>query len=109
MASSATVTGSRQRARPAALRQDGARAWWLSEMVHERLAFSLHELRGRGHAHEYRLRDLPGRVVLRHNRSDAWVLHEVVRDSFYSPPPEVEALLPTAPQVLDLGGNLGFF
>jgi FkbM family methyltransferase len=47
--------------------------------------------------------------MLRHNRSDAWVMHEVVRDSFYAPPGEVKALLPAAPHVLDLGGNIGFF
>jgi FkbM family methyltransferase len=85
------------------------RARWLSPLVRERRRFLVNELLGRGGAHEYHLRSYDSVAVLRHNQYDAHVLHEVVRDPFYSPPPEVDRRLGGDPSVLDLGGNLGFF
>ena len=85
------------------------RARWLSPLVRERRRFLLNELLGRSGAHEYHLRSQDSIAVLRHNRYDAHVLHEVVRDPFYTPPAEVEHRLSSEPKVVDLGGNVGFF
>jgi FkbM family methyltransferase len=85
------------------------RARWLSPLVRERRRFMVNELFGRGGTHEYRLRSQDSVAVLRHNRYDAHVLHEVLRDPFYSPPAEVGRRLPDRPNVVDLGGNIGFF
>jgi FkbM family methyltransferase len=85
------------------------RARWLSPLVRERRRFMVNELLGRGGAHEYHLRSQDSVAVLRHNHYDAHVLHEVVRDPFYTPPPEVDRLVGEEPSVVDLGGNIGFF
>ena len=94
------------------LRNDARRAWQLSRLVHERGRFAIRETVGTGRAYEYRLHDLDATSVLRHNRADAWVMHEVVAGGSYLPPPEVERVLPpadSAVRVLDLGGNVGLF
>jgi FkbM family methyltransferase len=87
------------------------RAWRLSRLVRARVRFTAGETLRRPGAHEYVLRDVDARVVLRHNGIDAWVLHEVFGDPFYAPPPEVAGVLGEHEHVhvLDLGGNLGFF
>jgi FkbM family methyltransferase len=79
--------------------------------VRERHRFMLNELIGRPGVHDYRLSSRNGVAVLRHNGYDAHVLHEVLRDPFYSPPPPVQKLLARNGDlsVLDLGGNIGCF
>jgi len=72
----------------------------------------LNEFVGRGDMHEYSLRSRDATAVLRHNGYDAHVLHEAVRDPFYTPPPAVRGLLSNRDgdlRVLDLGGNIGCF
>ena len=72
----------------------------------------VNELLGRGGAHEYHLRSQNSIAVLRHNRYDAHVLHENVRDPFYTPPASVHATLSSRGdelRVVDLGGNIGCF
>lgn len=93
-------------------RAEWRRARWLSPIVRERYRFVLNEFFETGRVRAYRLRAHGATAVLRHNRYDAFVLHEVVRDSFYTPPPQVHDLLSTAGhelRVLDLGGNIGCF
>ena len=88
------------------------RARWLSPLVRERRRFLVNELLGRRGAHEYHLRSQESIAVLRHNRYDAHVLHENVRDPFYTPPPSVHARLASRGddlRVVDLGGNIGCF
>jgi FkbM family methyltransferase len=69
------------------------------------------ELVGRRGAHEYHLRSHDAVAVMRHNHYDAHILHENVRDPFYTPPPPVQAALSGGdqPSIVDLGGNVGFF
>jgi FkbM family methyltransferase len=72
----------------------------------------LNELLGRDGVHEYRLSSQDATTVLRHNGYDAHVLHEVVRDPFYTPPEPVQARLANRNgqlRVLDLGGNIGCY
>jgi FkbM family methyltransferase len=93
-------------------RKDWGRARWLGALVRERRRFTLNEFVGRGGLHEYRLRSRDATTVLRHNGYDAHVLHEALRDPFYTPPPAVDALLSKRDgqlSVLDLGGNIGCF
>jgi FkbM family methyltransferase len=88
------------------------RARWLSPLVRERRRFIVNELLGRRGAHEYHLRSPDAIAVLRHNHYDAHILHENVRDPFYTPPPAVHARLSSRGdelKVVDLGGNIGFF
>jgi FkbM family methyltransferase len=96
----------------ASLRAGWRRARWLGPLVHERRRFILGELLARSGTHEYRLREPDAIAVVRHNGYDAHVLHEAVRDPFYTPPEPVRALLAAAdhePRVVDLGGNIGCF
>lgn len=72
----------------------------------------LNEALGRDGIHEYRLSAQDATTVLRHNGYDAHVLHEVLRDPFYTPPPAVQDALSKENgglRVLDLGGNIGCF
>jgi FkbM family methyltransferase len=80
--------------------------------VRERRRFVVNETLERPGMHEYRLASQDSIVVLRHNHYDAHVLHEVVGDPFYTPPPAVDRLLTHPPRelnVVDLGGNIGCF
>jgi FkbM family methyltransferase len=88
------------------------RAWWLRGLVRERLRFLTFEAARTHRARPYRLTAFDARVFLRHDGTDAFVLHEVVRDPFYTPPEPVRQVLPPPDQtvsILDLGANLGFF
>jgi FkbM family methyltransferase len=93
-------------------RDDWRRARWLGPLVRERRRFMLNEALRRGGLHEYRLASHDATIVLRHNGYDAHVLHEVMRDEFYSPPAAVRELLSSRDgtlRALDLGGNIGCF
>ncbi|WP_205698099.1 FkbM family methyltransferase [Conexibacter sp. SYSU D00693] len=46
---------------------------------------------------------------VRHRTRDMEIVHEVLLRDGYEVPAEVTALLPAAPKVLDLGGNIGLF
>ena len=88
------------------------RAWWLRDLVRERLRFVAFEAARSHRVQAYHLTAFDARVFLRHDGTDAFVLHEVVRDPFYTLPEPVRRVLPAADEtlsVLDLGANLGFF
>jgi len=84
----------------------------LRGLVREQLRFVAFEGARSRRVQAYRLRAFDARVFLRHDGTDAYVLHEVVRDPFYTVPEPVRKVLPGADatlSVLDLGANLGFF
>jgi FkbM family methyltransferase len=96
----------------AGLREEFTKAWWLRPLFREPLRFVARAVAGRPGAHAYRLRPVDATVLVRHDQSDAFVIHEVFRSGFYTPPDPVRAILPAADEpidVLDLGGNIGLF
>jgi FkbM family methyltransferase len=83
-----------------------------ASLVHEKRAFAANELRRKRAVGVYRLRGSGIAVALRHHTADVMVLDEIFSQGEYEPPPEARAALsrlPRAPQVLDLGANIGLF
>ena len=70
------------------------------------LTFEL--LRRRG-VRRYRLRGAGLSTAVRHPLNDMWIVDEIFVQRVYEPPPEVLAVLPAAPRVVDLGGHAGNF
>jgi FkbM family methyltransferase len=82
------------------------RAW----CVRESAAFLARELARRRVVASYRVRGRGGgRLLLRHRTGDVVTLGEVFHRPDYEPPPEVAAMIPPAPRIVDLGANVGYF
>jgi len=78
----------------------------------DRARFLAREATGRRTVGRYRLRGVPGVVLLRHGTPDVVTLDEVFYSRDYELPAEVEALLAARPAPLaavDLGANAGYF
>ena len=80
-----------------------------ARMVDQPVHFALHELRRDPEPQLYRPRNAAVDVLLRHGTSDLDILDEVFSRGLYRVPPEVRAVLPPHPRVLDLGGQIGLF
>jgi FkbM family methyltransferase len=83
-----------------------------SGVLRGRAAFVARELLGRGAVADYRMRDRPLIVPVRHGTSDAATLDEVFLARDYAIPDQVRAVLASVQQplrVLDLGANAGYF
>lgn len=80
-----------------------------ARMVEQPVRFALHELRRDPEPQRYRPRGAAVDVLLRHGTSDLDILDEVFSRGLYRVPPEVRAVLPARPRVLDLGGHIGLF
>ena len=80
-----------------------------ARMVDQPVRFALHELRRDPEPQRYRPRNAAVDVLLRHGTSDLDSLDEVFSRGLYRVPPEVRAVLPSHPRVLDLGGQIGLF
>ena len=80
-----------------------------ARMVDQPVRFALHELRRDPEPQRYRPRNAAVDVLLRHGTSDLDSLDEVFSRGLYRVPPEVRAVLPSHPRVLDLGGHIGLF
>ena len=78
-------------------------------MVDQPVHFALHELRRDPEPQFYRPRNAAVDVLLRHGTSDLDILDAVFSRGLYRPPPEVRAVLPSHPRVLDVGGQIGLF
>ncbi len=77
--------------------------------VRESVRFAARELSGRTGAYRYRLRGSGFVAVIRHGTPDVATLDEVFYQRQYERPPTVEAGLPAAPRIVDLGANIGLF
>jgi FkbM family methyltransferase len=66
----------------------------------------LFQIRG---VRRYRLRRSGRTLFIRHPVMDAWVVHEVINNGVYAPPPEVERALyaVSSPRIVDLGAHVG--
>jgi FkbM family methyltransferase len=87
-------------------------AFLRSSTVHGSGRFVLRELAGAKSVREYRLREAPYDVPLRHGSPDVATLDEVFyRHDYAFPPPASRALdaLSRPLRVLDLGANIGLF
>ena len=80
-----------------------------ARMVEQPARFALHELRRDPEPQRYRPRGAAVDVLLRHGTSDLDILDEVFSRGLYRVPPQVSAVLPSHPRVLDLGGHIGLF
>jgi FkbM family methyltransferase len=80
-------------------------------LVQERSRFVRNELRRRAVTAVYRLRGSEVAIALRHHTGDVLVLDEIFSQHEYEPPPEVQPALSAlrAPNVVDLGANIGLF
>jgi FkbM family methyltransferase len=77
--------------------------------VRESIRFVARELGGRQVASPYRLRESSLIALIRHGTPDVATLDEVFYQRQYQPPPHVSDRLGRAPQVVDLGANIGLF
>ena len=77
--------------------------------VRPSVPFALRELFHRDDLLFYRVRENGYRVAVRHSRAAVVILGEVFNRHCYQPSADVEQLLPLAPTILDLGGNIGLF
>jgi FkbM family methyltransferase len=78
----------------------------------DRARFVGRELASRRTVGSYRLRDVPGVVLVRHSTPDVVTLDEVFYSRDYDMPPPVRAALASRPRPLsavDLGANAGYF
>jgi FkbM family methyltransferase len=83
-----------------------------STAVQERVRFVARELAGRRGVARYRLRESGLKAYLRHGTPDVATLDDVFYSRHYDPPQPVDELLRglgRAPEVLDLGANVGLF
>ena len=80
-----------------------------ARMVEQPVRFAFHELRRDPEPQHYRPCGAAVDVLLRHDTSDLDILDEVFSRGLYRVPPEVRAVLPSHPRVLDLGGHIGLF
>lgn len=80
-----------------------------ARMVEQPVRFAFHELRRDPEPQRYRPRGAAVDVLLRHDTSDLDILDEVFSRGLYRVPPEVRAVLPSHPRLLDLGGHVGLF
>jgi FkbM family methyltransferase len=80
-------------------------------LVREPRRFALNEMRVRGVAARYTLRDGGRPIVIRHHTSDVMILDEIFSAGEYDLPPAVAAILDglPRPRVVDLGANIGLF
>lgn len=83
----------------------------LSALVRERRHFLGNELRSASGCRAYTLRRSGRTVLLRHDRVDIWTFNEVFLLGVYRPPAVIAARLAKvgAPEVLDIGANIGLF
>ncbi|NTU70241.1 MAG: FkbM family methyltransferase [Coriobacteriia bacterium] len=72
------------------------------------LSFLFADIRHRGTA-AYGLKGTDVTIVVRHDQGARELVHEVFSTGCYEPTPEQLALLPTNPDILDLGANVGGF
>src|SRR3954454_17770999 len=80
-----------------------------ARMVEQPVRFAFHELRRDPEPQRYRPRNAAVDVLLRHGTSDLDILDEVFSRGLYRIPPDVRAVLPSHPRVLDLGGHIVLF
>jgi FkbM family methyltransferase len=80
-----------------------------STAVRGRVRFVVRELSGRRRTSCYSLRESGLIAVIRHGTPDVVTLDEVFYQHQYEPPSEVSDRLGAAPQVVDLGANIGLF
>jgi FkbM family methyltransferase len=84
------------------------RATARSVHLRERGRFVLRELRKRAKSRGvYRLRSSPLRIVLRHDRIDAFLLEEILQNGIYDPPAQIASRLGSPRVIVDLGANIG--
>jgi FkbM family methyltransferase len=84
------------------------RATARSVHLRERGRFVLRELRKRANSRGvYRLRSSSLRIVLRHDRIDAFLLEEILEHGIYDPPGEIASRLGSPRVIVDLGANIG--
>jgi FkbM family methyltransferase len=83
----------------------------LGTLVRESARFAGADLLGLSGVRRYHLRQGGRPVLLRHGTIDMWTFYEVFARRVYEPPPAVAAVLERAdaPQVVDLGANIGMF
>lgn len=77
-------------------------------VVRRPLRFLALDLAGRGLA-VHRLRAGGGAVVVDHGHGALGLLDEIFRRASYEPPAAVQAAIPPAPRILDIGANVGAY
>jgi FkbM family methyltransferase len=83
----------------------------LGALVRESRKFAAAELAAAAGVRRYHLRNGGRPVLLRHGTEDIWTFAEIFSLRMYEPPPAVDERLRAAdaPNVIDLGANIGLF